>query len=1265
MKEQEQYLIQRNFRLLSLWSNDISQKIASYERVLETTLEGVMAHLTHGKDHSKITWEPGPDRHRLIHRPSSEFVNQGRDLSNMTWEPRPDRKRWLRSPSPETEGKPIALPIHLKNFSGECHEELTEVDLATKDQSQKFLIKPDLIREFKRLCEAEGLEKVSVGKVEPDAGESNLNVLTRQSPPRIQLTYTQSDSKLGFLLKKDSSLQSQTQLTKGEHPLVPSETSEETPFARRVTGTINLQTFLDRLWRHQIYDELLLFEKQKSEEEISQSLIYHSGASGMTWRSFQELKEYGGLEPFWDTLFASKEQSTEEGSVSPPDKHFTISIPGQTFQVFTKPILFPNNEKHQWILVGLVQEEKFLNSSLAISSTLLLGMMFLLFGLVLAIPLFHLKTMGPTDPLRPIHVLGLILSALLGAGLVTFLILDISIYFNGKAELKDRMSESAQSIKDKMFGELKSVLETLTAFDSNRYLKDDFQAIQSTETLEVGRRPVLLEENINLNNLKQSDRVGQQDPYTDFLYAFWMDPAGSMRINWARDEFQMKPVHGMTQNFSLHQRNYVRSVIDSHDHLWQFTNEPDLPSFFLQPIISWTTGLNTVVASMKSRLQNPKGENWVAAIEFKFKSLMDEIVLPPGIGFAIIDNADKQVLFHSEDWRNLREPFLVETDHNPMLRDFLSANAAGHAEGSYWGKPHSFFLLPLDPIPWSLVVFRDMEILRSINLVGLVIAGFLYSLWASSIYVALWIFLRRQKRHRRAPWLWPDINKRWIFQKLCIANAILYVMLMVIIIALCDYPLAQMILAWIVPFAWVVFSVGGFLKQEPPDQKQENSKTGKSTDWLSQWPYPQSYSLMLTSFLLILGVAPAFGCFSAVFNQEMKLFTQFQMLELAKDLLASKKSSPYLAHLKQKETSEEKINRESDALYPGIYPEFYSKVTPYFKSTDADRWKNELKNRKERTIFQKAFALISQPFSPLVKQASLLGFIADTRPDTQKAESPESIPPILWNLEGPQVTLQYLLTEHTKSVRELKILSFATDIPLIPWFFKPALPTFKNSSNETIVAYVIWGVLFIVGLYFYLYRIPKFIADRVLFLSYNTPTPFMPPSLFAGTAKKMKHNRFVVGFPGQGKTSLALENYEEHNQPHGEETEAPAEPTNKTKQSPRVHEGNPQTASPYFDLNAFPSEKWKEELSKQISDLKIEDDQDFHVTIDHLEHQWKDPAINLKKLELMEWLLNRANHKKGISKSSPDKDSSESSQNSKLGDLAIQILTKIVSQEKS
>ena len=42
ISEKEDYLVQRNFRLLKLWSQDISSKIASYQQVFQFSAKGIL-----------------------------------------------------------------------------------------------------------------------------------------------------------------------------------------------------------------------------------------------------------------------------------------------------------------------------------------------------------------------------------------------------------------------------------------------------------------------------------------------------------------------------------------------------------------------------------------------------------------------------------------------------------------------------------------------------------------------------------------------------------------------------------------------------------------------------------------------------------------------------------------------------------------------------------------------------------------------------------------------------------------------------------------------------------------------------------------------------------------------------------------------------------------------------------------------------------------------------------------------------------------------
>src|SRR5262249_3246372 len=196
------------------------------------------------------------------------------------------------------------------------------------------------------------------------------------------------------------------------------------------------------------------------------------------------------------------------------------------------------------------------------------------------------------------------------------------------------------------------------------------------------------------------------------------------------------------------------------------------PSFWLEPVMSWTTGESIATFSVlippdKAPLtaaqatparaapaepasgvrSNP---SWVFALDVDLPSLRN-VVLPPGYGFAVIDEKGS-VLFHSEV-AHLREDFLLECDNNPRLQAAVYGKASEAFNGRYLGSDHRFYVTQLAKAggpPWSLVVFRDKQLLRTLNVEALSVALILYGWLFLSLVPLFLIFWTR-----RTDWLWP------------------------------------------------------------------------------------------------------------------------------------------------------------------------------------------------------------------------------------------------------------------------------------------------------------------------------------------------------------------------------------------------------------------------------------------------------------------------------------------------------------------------------
>ena len=485
ISEKEDYLVQRNFRLLKLWSQDISSKVASYQQVFQFSAKGIL---------------------KSFH-PDTEFsVPSGKEKNNF----------YLRKYVPPT-STPRKHPDHsklLKTLSPwSCSQGQGETSTSTPTDTEAIHIQ-NLAQQLAGICQAEGLSTLTLKlpkSIPNDSEPFQLSVIHDQNPPVIILTYS-------------TTIQLHDQAENIQ-----------------IIGEIQLLDFLQRLTDEPIFDEVLLFETSEKDGN-DQPLIFHSGSQEFSWTNFQEILER--ITPktsFLDTLLLNQTSDVAAQKVVTPlpnsPNQFSIGMPGKIFNAFTLPVSVPQSTKSTWKLVGMIDHNTFQNSYLAISSTFLLGVMFLTLGLVLAIPLIHLKTMGATDPLRVTNVLTVVLAAFLGTGLLIFVVLDLAVYGEELSTLRHNMASSAQAIKDHVHKEIRQVLFTLKRFDESDFFKEDLAEItDEKEGLKVGERSVMLEvldlQDNPDNSMKQlcHTKLKQetQPCYSDFLTAF-LD--GSRRLS--------------------------------------------------------------------------------------------------------------------------------------------------------------------------------------------------------------------------------------------------------------------------------------------------------------------------------------------------------------------------------------------------------------------------------------------------------------------------------------------------------------------------------------------------------------------------------------------------------------------------------------------------------------------------------------------------------------------------------------------------------------
>ena len=1136
---QQEYLTKRNFRVLELWNQELSKKIQSFESVFDFSAEHPPPILL--KDLPKHT----NTKRFGIFGPEG---NQAGDIEN-----------W----------------IDLSCFNG--HKRRRD-----KALNPYFLA-------YRNLCDT-GLTDVSLQLIssDPEKFSDGLSISAPENKQQstFHLSYTRRHS-------KGDPANTQTLL---------------------VTSKLNLENFLTTLTKDSIFDDVIVFNSKGNVIFQQSSIEFNWSNWGQLWhhkvsKASSSIFTILGFEANQNSQKPPPSAFTDEESpmvnVDPLPTSFTISISDVSYQVFAQPTDLLSTHQQQLLICGIIAADRFRQDTLAVSSTALLILMVILGLLTLSMPLLRLKMIGPTDPLRLSHMFMLVFSCFLGAGLLTSLLLDFVIYREAKSVINEQTEKTAQSIQQSMHNELSYVLKTLKEFDTSKSFvsqKSELDHItQENQTHRTYHRkkspkPVLLQEGLSSPCVHLQPSMSQPKPcYPHYYYAFWTDEQGTLRMNWTNKNERDIEWKGVIDNISLQNRQYIDRVLHHKNSLWQLNPKNNSQRFYLEPITSWNTGWNSVVASIPSHIgQDPakKDPPWVAAMEFQFLSLMKDLVLPPGAGFAMIHNHDYQVLFHSTPTKNLRENFWAETEYDPYLRDLVFARMPGHFDGKYWGEDTHFYVLPISPMPWSIVVYQKKEMLRSVNFVILLISGGIFGFWSIMVLAGagLLMGLFQWEKHRKAEWLWPRKEHDSLYRGITVFNAIACLLGFIFAWTLGTSPGPLIVLGLLYPVL-AVAALAGLLRYCP-------TVINKPAQWVwisAKSAFPTSYALMVTSFLVLCAVLPAFFTFKTVFFQEMSLVVKHQLM----DVYQNSQSRKYLAdgkaishalptfdHAQQKDAcrtlSHDRKGQEhpSPSLPFGIYPNAFLKTYWFTHSEGCPQHTS--------STFDSFYRVISQPFVPLRKGIQEWGFLHDFEAQASpqqgsKDASVLSSTTIRWlpsiNQYGQTISLNGPLNyQNTDSPSFLHIWA---DVPLRPWILLFDWPTIRWSD----IPWWLIVLLVFTGYVRILYRCPRFIADQVLFLSYTVPLIGTFPPKLIQEENGHTPNLLILGYPGQGKTS-------------------------------QFSDSEKDTSTPlYTDLRSITAK-----------DLKsIEEDCETEsnpvVIVDHFDWRWDEPTINQRKLEFLEKLL--------------------------------------------
>lgn len=499
----------------------------------------------------------------------------------------------------------------------------------------------------------------------------------------------------------------------------------------RIGMKFSFDQFIKFLLPKDVFDDYIVFSKDKA--------VYESFPAGFSYA-------------IDDSLLNAKEGIG--GSVMRSQL-----ISGVDYKMFLQPVGF--DASNEWIIAGLLSNKHYQKEKTQLPTQMVLLLATIMLIAMVAFPWLKLYQMGSKDRLTIFDGIASIFISMILMSLIFFVFFNYNVRFRPPLN-KDPKTNLATAVHEAFKSELDTVYKKLQQFDGlvKPGTKDIVNLGKDAITYADGIIPA---ESTAIKSIAAGIKLNQ---------VFWLNKKGDEVINWTADN--MNAPHG---NFKS--RAYFNKIEADKAYI-SGNNKGD--GFFLEQVISWTSGTFRSVISKKSKMSTPDSL-MVVALSFNFKSL-SQVILPTGYLLAVSDNAGN-VLYHSEPTRNLNENLLKVFSKSDKLKSCLDAGVQGDFATKYYGNDYEVQVKPVDGLPYFIVILedavysetKDMEIYSFTFSMLFFFFGFLVlQLLAIFLVSAKRSFFKKQLMD--TSWIGPKISSQREYVLATVFNAIVILLLM-------------------------------------------------------------------------------------------------------------------------------------------------------------------------------------------------------------------------------------------------------------------------------------------------------------------------------------------------------------------------------------------------------------------------------------------------------------------------------------------------------
>ncbi|MDQ6902328.1 MAG: cache domain-containing protein [Bacteroidota bacterium] len=507
---------------------------------------------------------------------------------------------------------------------------------------------------------------------------------------------------------------------------------------RNITAKDTLSYQLEMKWSFKQFVESLL-----PKNVFDQFIIFSDGE--VVFETFPS-----GLNYFKDSLLDKK-----NGIVTSLVKPLNVS--GTDYKMFSQPVSFTTDKL--WVITGLLSDARYQQEKNQLPTKGVLLLVTVAFIILVTFPWFKLYQMGSKDRLTIVDGVSSIVVSMLLMSMIFIAFFKYDSVFKTAPGPNSRDTLATQ-IRASFQNEINKAYNNMHAFEN---------AIKSS--------PGIFKDIINLDNDSISFKNGSKSPgleqaemiakSLDINQVFWLDKNGNEKVNWIPT--RMGAPHGNFKN-----REYFKRIVNHEEY---FLNNDTAKKYYLGQIISWTSGTFTSVLTIPSAINGAA----IGAVSFNITSLHNAL-LPVGYSFAIIDN-NANVLYHSDESRNLNENLLDEFSDKEALTSNIEARTNGEFETNYFNNKYDVSIRPIKDLPYFIVIFDDTsfsqtsetEIYSFTISMMLLFFGFLvFELFAVLMVSSKRSFFKRQQFD--TSWIGPKIPSHHQYNLAIVFNLVVIIL---------------------------------------------------------------------------------------------------------------------------------------------------------------------------------------------------------------------------------------------------------------------------------------------------------------------------------------------------------------------------------------------------------------------------------------------------------------------------------------------------------